>query len=69
MNRDQALQAAQQVGLSSGECVYFQNDGSILQGAHYHSREVSGRKHYDVWKVCLDYAGNYSVDKLHEYET
>lgn len=63
MTRDQAIQAAQQMGLSDGASISFQSDGQIMH-PHRHAGQSSGPKHVDYWKVT-NRSGTYVAERLH----
>jgi len=63
MTRDEAIQAAQQMGLNNGESITFQGDGMIMH-PHHHAGQTSGSTHVDAWEVTNN-NGTYVANKVH----
>jgi hypothetical protein len=63
MTRDEAIQAAQQMGLNNGESISFQSDGQIMH-PHHHAGQTSGPRHVDYWKVT-NKNGTYVAERRH----
>jgi hypothetical protein len=63
MNRQQAVEAAQQIGVAPGEHVYLQSEGQINH-PHLHHGQVGGQPHVDGWRV-ENVGGNLIPQKGH----
>ncbi|MEZ5323392.1 MAG: hypothetical protein R2698_15205 [Microthrixaceae bacterium] len=63
MNRQQAIDAAQQIGVNPGDHITLQSEGQINH-PHLHSGQSSGEPHVDGWMVANN-GGNYQATKLH----
>lgn len=63
VNKDQAIQAAQQAGVAPGDYITLQNIGQI-EHDHFHAGQSSGTKHVDGWKVANN-EGNLQATKIH----
>lgn len=62
MNREQAIQAAQQIGVAPGDEIWMQNEG--MMNPHLHGRNDSGEPHVDMWAVSNN-GGQYEAQKRH----
>jgi hypothetical protein len=58
---DDAVRAAQQIGIAEGDCIIVQSDGQIL---HPHT-SASGASHVDGWRVCNQGGTYVAVEKVH----
>lgn len=63
MNRDQAIQAAQQIGVAPGDHITLQSEGQI-NNPHLHAGQQSGPQHVDAWHVQNN-DGQYVASKIH----
>jgi hypothetical protein len=63
MNQQQALEAAQQIGVKPGETITMQSEGQIMH-PHLHSGQLSGQPHVDGWAVTNN-GGNLAALKIH----
>ncbi|MDX8029369.1 hypothetical protein SK803_04065 [Lentzea sp. BCCO 10_0856] len=63
MREEDAIRAAQQIGLAPGEHVTMQTEGQI-NNPHGHHRDDTGPQHVDGWYVENN-GGNYSARKIH----
>ena len=63
MNRDQAIQAAQQIGVQPGDEIFMQSEGQITH-PHYHHGQLAGEQHVDGWHV-QNQDGQYQASKIH----
>jgi len=63
MNENQAIEAAQQIGVAPGDHITLQNEGQINK-PHQHSRTDTGPEHVDGWYVENN-GGTYSARKIH----
>ncbi|KJF18166.1 hypothetical protein [Acidithrix ferrooxidans] len=63
MNKDQAIQAAQQAGVRPGDYITLQNLGQI-EHDHWHAGRTSGPTHVDGWKVA-NIGGDWQAAKIH----
>ena len=62
MNRDQAIEAAQQIGVAPGDYITLQNEG--MMNPHQHNKTDTGPAHVDGWRVENN-GGNYEAQKFH----
>jgi hypothetical protein len=62
MNRNQALEAAQQIGVAPGDYITLQNEG--MTNPHLHGRNDTGPPHVDAWKVD-NVGGQLQASKIH----
>lgn len=62
MNRDQAVQAAQQAGVPVGEYITLQNEG-LINNPHLHAGQTPPI-HVDAWKVA-NVNGQLEAKKFH----
>jgi hypothetical protein len=62
MKEQDAISAAQQIGIASGDHVTLQSEGQTQP--HQHSRHDTGPAHVDAWYVENN-GGNYSAQKFH----
>jgi hypothetical protein len=60
MNKHQAIEAAQQIGVTPGDHVFLQSEGQIT---HPHGPD----QHVDGWRV-ENVAGQLQAQKVHSYE-
>jgi hypothetical protein len=63
VNEQQAIQAAQQVGVAPGDHIFLQSEGQITH-PHPHHGQTSGPDHVDGWYVQNN-AGTYQAQKIH----
>jgi hypothetical protein len=63
MNRQQAVEAAQQIGVAPGDHITLQNTG-MINNPHLHSGQLSGQQHVDAWHVANN-GGNLAATKIH----
>ncbi|QGN48622.1 hypothetical protein GKC29_18505 [Micromonospora sp. WMMC415] len=63
MNKDQAIEAARQIGVAPGDHITLQNEGQI-SNPHQHSRTDTGPAHVDAWYV-ENIGGQYHASKIH----
>lgn len=62
MNEQDAIYAAQQIGVAPGDHITMQSDGQTVP--HQHSRHDTGPAHVDAWYVENN-NGIYSAQKIH----
>ncbi|MFF6993091.1 MULTISPECIES: hypothetical protein [Streptomyces] len=62
MNKQQAIDAAKQLGLSIGDEVTMQNDGQII---HSHTSRSNPYEHVDGWRVKRTGQDNWETEKIH----
>jgi hypothetical protein len=62
MNREQAIQAAQQIGVALGDTITVQNEGQI-ENPH----DSGSGTHTDGWAVTHNVDGTWSAEKQHAY--
>lgn len=60
MNREQAIEAAQQAGVSPGDTITLQNDGQIMN-----PHDSGSGTHTDGWAVTHNNDGTWEAEKLH----
>ncbi|HEX5851786.1 MAG TPA: hypothetical protein VFY36_01720 [Solirubrobacteraceae bacterium] len=63
MNQLQALEAARQIGVVSGDHIILQSEG-MINHPHLHSGQISGPTHVDAWHV-QNIGGSLQASKLH----
>jgi hypothetical protein len=63
VNEQQAIDAAQQVGVAPGDHITLQSEGQI-NNPHHHSGQTSGEQHVDGWLV-ENSGGAYQASKIH----
>ena len=64
MDKDNAIRAAEQIGMRKGETIVAQSDGQIKH-PHRHAGQKSGETHTDGWAIKLDWDGKYKTAKVH----
>jgi hypothetical protein len=62
MNRNQALEAAQQIGVSPGDHITLQNER--MMEPHLHRRDDPSPPHVDAWHVA-NVGGTLQATKIH----
>lgn len=62
MKEQDAINAAQQLGVSPGDYITMQSEGQTMP--HQHGRNDLGPAHVDAWKVQND-GGTFSAQKIH----
>ncbi|MFF0733828.1 hypothetical protein ACFYVK_19660 [Streptomyces chartreusis] len=62
MNRQQAIDAAKQLGLSIGDEVTMQSNGQIINS---HKSRSNPYEHVDAWRVKRTGQDSWETEKLH----
>lgn len=63
MNRQDAIRAAQQVGVAPGDYITLQGE-HMINHPHLHAGQTSGQPHVDAWHVQNN-GGQYQATKFH----
>ena len=63
VNKQQAIDAAQQLGVAPGDYITLQSEGQI-NNPHLHAGQTAGEQHVDAWKVANN-NGSYEATKFH----
>jgi hypothetical protein len=63
MNQQQAIEAAQQIGVAPGDHITLQNEG-MINNPHLHANQAAGQQHVDAWRVENN-GGNLAATKIH----
>ncbi len=63
LNREQAVDAAKQIGVAPGDFITLQSEGQI-NNPHLHPGQVGSEPHVDAWKVT-NHGGRYEAEKFH----